>query len=552
MSEIEKNYKFICRAGNGLTLLKHLYGVLFVMLAAIMFFTSSIFSAGTQTGEIPERHFEGHALWTTPGDAGNNVESVRRFVAQCKKANINIIVMYVKGINGEIYWKSRRFPQAIAKGWESFDLIENLTREAHTQGIKVHLWLVDFAEGAQGAAFREHPEWAQLNPEGGTTVTEKLGGNRPYPYVWMCPARRPGYTDQWLLPMIEEIAANYAVDGIHHDYVRYPGDVAPDNYCFCDYCLAHIPRYAMLRYETRVQERYLVQPILPRIEANWWSDRTMLPAKWDQLDRRAKADFLLHGHTIPGGPSDMQYFFYEYRVHQIDTFVREATERVHRINPKIEFSAAVFKNPIQSARFIGQHWDHWTPWIDVYMPMSYRSHFAGSFESYLDHLTEVTKRQIEWTGHAKPLYAGIATTYLFREELQPIDDLHTLLTELQTMPETDLIGRAEKTGTISARYAAIRVHLAHVAPERERELSALIRAVTTQDGRHATPVLLKDLADHMSKLRSDPPPGYLPPEKLSRAIEAARQARPDGIVIFSAGSVAAERLWPILEATFNK
>jgi hypothetical protein len=29
-----------------------------------------------------------------------------------------------------------------------------------------------------------------------------------------------------------------------HDYVRYPGDLAPDTYCFCDYCLAQIPEYA--------------------------------------------------------------------------------------------------------------------------------------------------------------------------------------------------------------------------------------------------------------------------------------------------------------------
>ena len=72
---------------------------------------------------------EARALWAHPPDAGRNLESVRQFVEQCKRANIDTIVMLVKG-----------------------------------------------------------------------------------------------YTDQWLLPMIEEIATNYAVDSIHHDYVRYPGD----------------------------------------------------------------------------------------------------------------------------------------------------------------------------------------------------------------------------------------------------------------------------------------------------------------------------------------
>jgi uncharacterized lipoprotein YddW (UPF0748 family) len=303
-----------------------------LILTALALATSALTSSA-QT-DLPRNSREGHAVWAHPPNVGKTPESVREFVAQCKRANIDTIVMDVKGMGGEIYWKSKRFPRAIAKGYESFDVLEQLTREAHAQGIKVEAWLVDFAEGVNGAAYREHPEWAQLNADGGTTATETLGvKRRPYDYVWMCPARRPGYTDQWLLPMIEEIASNYPVDGIHHDYVRYGGDVAPDGYCFCDYCLAHIPRYAMLNYETQNRERYRIKHVQDRIEANWWSDPTMLPVDWQKRDRREMADFIMNGSTVAGGPPDMRYFFYDYRVHQIDTFVREAYERVKRINP---------------------------------------------------------------------------------------------------------------------------------------------------------------------------------------------------------------------------
>lgn len=506
-----------------------------------------------QENKPSPRRREGHALWAHPPDAGKSAAEVREFVAKCKRANIDIIVMDVKGMNGEIYWKSKRFPQAIAKGYETFDLLEHLTREAHAQGIKVDAWLVDFAEGVNGAAYREHPEWAQLNPHGGTTATETLGvARRPYPYVWMCPAQRPGYTDQWLLPMIEEVAANYAVDSIHHDYVRYPGDVAPDSYCFCDYCLKYIPRHAMLSYETRAAERYRVQPIQERLEANWWSDPTILPADWERRDRREKADFLLNGRTIPLGPPDMRYFFYDYRVHQIDRFVRETWERVKRINPKIEISAAVFKNPILSGRFIGQHWDGWTPWIDVFMPMTYRSHFAGSFESYLDHLTETTAQQLQWIKRDKPLYAGIASTYLYREELQPIDEIRERAGEMKSLAASDAAARAAQARAIASSYAAMRERLASVAPEIEREIGALVAAVTANEGRGATPVALDQLATRMLQLRRDLPPGYFPPAKLLRAIEAARKANPDGIAIFSAGNLTIEKLWPTLETAFKR
>lgn len=495
---------------------------------------------------------EVRALWAHPPDAGRTAESVRVFVAQAKRANIDVIVMLVKGMNGEIYWKSKRFPQVIAKGYESFDLLEHLTREAHAVGIQVDAWLVDFAEGERGAAFREHPEWAQLNPDGTTTSSETLGvAKRRYPYVWMCPARRPGYSDQWLLPMIEETARNYAVDSIHHDYVRYPGDVSPEGYCFCDYCLKEIPRHALLSYETRNTERYRVQPIQARIEANWWSDPTMIPADWQQRDRREMADYLLNGRTMPGGPPDMRYFFYDYRVHQIDRFVREVRELVDKVNPKIKISAAVFKNPIQSARFIGQRWHEWSRWVDVYMPMTYRSHFAGSFEDYLAHLTEVSERQLDWTRRERPLYAGIATTYLYREEMKPLDDLRDRTEEMKTLAPTDVAGRAEKARAIDRAFQALRARLEGVAPERTRALGTLALAVTNEDGRGATATMLDNLAKSTAQLRADLPPGFLPPEKLLRSIEAARKANPDGIAIFAAGSLTREKLWPALEAAFK-
>lgn len=527
--------------------------IFFRMLIAIALTVLTITPVLAEPPEIPQERREGHALWSHPPDAGKTNESVREFVAKCKRSNIDTIVMLLKGMSGEIYWKSKRFPQTIAKGYETFDLLEHLTREAHAQGIRVDAWLVDFVEGENGAAFREHPEWAQLNPDGGTTATETLGvARRPYPYVWMCPARRSGYADQWLLPMFEEIAANYAVDSLHHDYVRYPGDVAPDSYCFCDYCLKHIPRYAMLSYETRSAERYRVQHIQERLEANWWSDPTMVPTDWQERDRREMADYILNGRTMPGGPPDMRYFFYDYRVNQIDTFVREVRESVRRINPKIEISAAVFKNPVQSARFIGQQWHEWSPWIDVYMPMTYRSHFAGSFESYLDHLTEITARQLEWTRHERPLYAGIATTYLYREEYKPFDDIRDRVDELKTITPTDVTARAGKARLIKEAYESMRVRLADVAPERARELGILVTGVTANDGRDAATAALDNLGKSIAQLRADLPPGFLPPEKLTRAIEAARKAKPDGIVIFAAGSVTREKLWPALETAFKR
>jgi hypothetical protein len=248
----------------------------------------------------------------------------------------------------------------------------------------------------------------------------------------------------------------------------------------------------------------------------------------------------------------MRYYFYDYRIHQIDTFVRETRERVRKINPKIEISAAVFKNPVQSARFIGQRWHEWSRWVDVFMPMTYRSHFAGSFEDYLAHLTEVTQRQLEWTRREQPLFAGIASTYLYREEMQPLEDLRERVTELKNLPLTDVTERAEKARAIIQSYEALRARLAKFAPEREREIGTLVNAVVGDGARAATPEAIDKLSASLVQLRRDLPPGFCPPEKLIQAIQAARQAKPDGIVIFAAGNLSIEKLWPTLETAFKR
>jgi uncharacterized lipoprotein YddW (UPF0748 family) len=525
-----------------------------------------------QTGAPPERH----SLWVHPPEVGRDSEAVRAFVEQCRRAHIETIILLVKGMNGEIYWPSQRFKGAVVKGYESFDLLGELSSAARPHGIKVHAWLVDYVEGLNSPAVRAHPEWAQLNPAGGTTATETLGKRRrPYPYVWMCPARRPGYTDQWLLPMIEELAKNPAVDGIHHDYIRYPGDVAPDSFCFCDYCLAHIPRYAMLEYETRRSERYDVDVRQERVEANWWTDPTMLPATYSKAERRARADFLLNGRTIPGGPPDVRYFFYDYRVQQIDEFAREVRELVKKVNPKLEISAAVFKNPVQSARFIGQQWHRWNEWIDIYTPMTYRSHFAGSFESYLDHLEETTRRQLEWTGHGRPLEAGIATTYLYREELQPFDDMNDAIDALRDLPGSVQDAQAGQRQLNAAVYVLegasgdvqqarqlamkrlvgahdrLQKRLAPLSPDIAKTLGQLVRAAEQASSEQQSGAVAS-LSTELAKVRADLPPGFCPPEKLARAIDAARRAKPDGIVIFAASSLKREKLWPALEKAFAR
>lgn len=384
------------------------------------------------------------AVWAHPSDLEPTRTGVRTFVEKLDRAGIDAVFMHLKGGDGLLYWPSEAFPQAVAPHCREFDLAAELLEACRDRGIQAHAWLIDFFDG--GPAFAEHPEWAQRDPEGRTTDSLVLRG-KPWGVVWQCPARRPGYTDQWLVPIYREFAERYAYDSLHHDYVRYPGDAAPDRFCFCDACLRDMPRFAGLVNDVYEDEPFFHEAYdRPDLESHWEPSPRMLPANWELLDHRSKARYLLDGSSFAGGRADLDYFFYSYRTYWIERFCREAAEAVRKARPGMKLSAAVFKNPVLSGRFIGQDWRRFAPWVDLVLPMDYRDHFPGSFEQYLRLLAATIARQREWAPDFEALIPGIAVNFLYKEEVRtglgPADWPRSKLLETLAVIEAANVGGA--------------------------------------------------------------------------------------------------------------
>ena len=483
---------------------------------------------GPTAGALAGPTLKGRALWAHPSDAGTSESSVKAFVEQLAAAHVNTVVMEVKTAAG-LFWPSERFGPAVVPGYRDFDFPAVLVRECHKRKIAVHAWFFDFAEGAGSYVVETHPEWLARSPEGKPTTDEVLRG-RPYRLAWMCPARRPGYTDQWLIPLIEEFAARYDVDAIHHDYVRYPGDLAPDTYCFCDFCLDEIPRYASY-YSTTYPDHSLLAPMdRPHLEAHWEKSPKVLPPTWKDYSREMKSRLLLGGSFFPGGNHDLDYFFYEYRAHHIALFTREVKEAVQKRRPHVEFSAAVFRNPVQSGRFIGQDWRRFAPWVDTLMPMDYRGHYAGDFEMHLDLLAESIQQQKVWARDFRHLWIGIAAYQLYEAQHEPLLRMRRLLRENGPVAE------------IGAAFDPVAEALAAAAPDLKSALAAYLRE----------PKNAEELAAKLDAFLASPPPGYYPPALLNRTLERVRAQDVEGIVIFSAAGITSAGLWPTLADFFGR
>jgi hypothetical protein len=244
-----------------------------------------------------------------------------------------------------------------------------------------------------------------------------------------------------------------------------------------------------------------------------------------------KSRLLLEGSSFPGGNRDLDYFFYEYRVHHVAEFTRQVFEEVRKVKPKMEFSAAVFKNPVQSGRFIGQDWRRFSPWVHYLMPMDYRSHFGGDFETHLDLLAEAIQQQKVCARDFPHFWPGVAAYQLYEEEREPLTRMRRVLRD----------GGKDVAG-MQAAFDAVAPRLKAFAPELHGALEAYLREP-------------KDPAGPSTKLDgflANPSEGYYPPERLTRVLERVRAQDVEGVVVFSSGGITSAKLWKAVEEFFGR
>ncbi|MDQ2986325.1 MAG: family 10 glycosylhydrolase [Armatimonadota bacterium] len=469
------------------------------------------------------------AMWSGSAECGMSDSEVDTFVDRSYNAGINTLLVHLKGGDGTVYWKSDIVPQATHPGYDVFDLPAALLIACRKRGMRLEAWLIDFFEGNGGAAHQEHPDWVMVDPDGKTTSEEMLRGS-PWGPLWMCPARRPGYTDQWLVPLIKEFAQKYDFDAIHHDYVRYPGDAAPDRYCFCDYCLEHLPKWAGYISDTYPTDAFFHE-LYDRgyIEAHWEQGPRVLPSNWDSLPRSFKAKFLLEGGFFQGGRNDLDYFFYLYRSHWITDFCKLAKEAVREVRPEMDVSAAVFKNPIHSGRFIGQDWRTFEGYVDGIIPMNYRDHYPGSFEVYLNLLTETIGNQKKLTAGFKYYWPGAAINFLFAEEERPL---------AATSEELN----CGDTARALASYGQIEHQVRSVSPDLASAMDVL----------RQNPDALDTAREKFESFRKHIPSTYWPSEKLGQLVKTIAATNVGGMALFCVGHLDQYGMWEQLAASLKE
>jgi len=241
---------------------------------------------------------------------------------------------------GAAYYASEVLPVVPETGAKGDQIAECLAA-CRRHGLKLHIWKVNWNLGGR----RAPKEFVDKLKAGNRLQVTAAGETQP----WLCPSH-PANREMEIASMVE-VARKYAVDGIHFDYIRYPGSQT----CFCAGC----------------RERF--EKMLGRKVANWPAD-------------------------VRGG--ELEPKWHDFRREQITAVVRGVHERARKARPGVKISAAVFPNWPVHRKSKAQDWKMWCErgWLDFVCPMDYTSS--------AERLREQARSQKGWAGKV-PCYPGI-------------------------------------------------------------------------------------------------------------------------------------------------
>jgi uncharacterized lipoprotein YddW (UPF0748 family) len=209
-------------------------------------------------------------------------------------------------------------------------------------GVQCHVWKVNwYMSGRSPKEFLD-----RMKREGRTQVEFDGSGKDD----WLCPSHPAN--QQLEIDAMVEVATKYDVDGIHFDYIRYPG---PES-CFCPGCRERF-------------ERHLGRPV-----ANWPSDTRQNP--------------------------EIRQRWLDWRRSNITAVVAGVAERMRADRPGVKISAAVFRILTTDRDSVGQDWKVWCDkhYLDFICPMDYTPN-VSQFRS-------MVRSQMEWAGSV-PCVPGI-------------------------------------------------------------------------------------------------------------------------------------------------
>lgn len=156
--------------------------------------------------------------WVTAWNKGLFTQSqADATISDAKRAGLNALLVQVRKV-GDAYYESSIEPRGdnLASG---FDPLAYMVKTGHSSGIQVHAWVNICRIWREKEPpidpkhiVNRHPEWLNVDYGGHSRASDGMFLD-------------PGVPEarEYTASLVADIAKRYDIDGIHLDYIRYPG-----------------------------------------------------------------------------------------------------------------------------------------------------------------------------------------------------------------------------------------------------------------------------------------------------------------------------------------
>jgi uncharacterized lipoprotein YddW (UPF0748 family) len=164
------------------------------------------------------------ALFVNRFEYSYNTSSINAIFQNAANLGITDVMFQVRG-RGDAFYDSNFEPRAIGLS-TSFDPLQTAINAAHSRGIKIHAWMNttpmwqgSLTPSAGHMYYNINPSFRLTNNSGAVEPQEGWSGG----YSSVNPILPEVHAH--INNVVNDIATNYDVDGIHLDYIRYiPGN----------------------------------------------------------------------------------------------------------------------------------------------------------------------------------------------------------------------------------------------------------------------------------------------------------------------------------------
>jgi len=344
--------------------------LLFAALVALGLLAPAGLRAAAATPDV-------RALWVVRTTM-TSPAAISAMVAQAKAAGINTLLVQVRG-RGDAYYRSRIEPRARALQAQrpDFDPLAAVLREAHQAGLKVHAWVnvnlvgdVNDLPTDNRHVVRRHPDWLMLpaelagaDPHAKSFLPKLAAWTRSQSALVEGLYTSPLSDDaaDHVVDVVTDLVSRYGVDGIHFDYIRFPGP----NFDYSRQAL-HAFRDAQAPKTSKAARRELDRAQKTR------------PAAWAERFPEAWADF---------------------RRARLTALLRRLRTSVLAKRPQALVSAAVVPDPMTALTGRLQDWPGWIGdgLLDVVCPMAYTDDLA-TFRRQIQRVRVLAGPREVWAG----------------------------------------------------------------------------------------------------------------------------------------------------------